>query len=302
MEGIVSGKLQKPVFVLIYGPDKVGKSTFGAEAPNPIFLGPEDGTSELDVARFPSAKSYEEIRGQVRRLINEEHNYKTAVLDSLDWAEPMIWKTVCMADKYQPDHIEKVDGGFQKGYKYAIPVWRHLINDLNELREKKKMNLIVVAHAMVKTFNDPAQPLPYDRWILKMHPEAAALWRESVDAILFANWEITVSKANKNDKKGKAYGDDKRIMYTQRRPSFDAGNRYGLPFELPLGWQHFHEARLAGRPDSMETVMAEINQYLTDPRLAAKKPNILAAITKANNNITDLVKIRNHARVIAGDE
>ncbi len=35
---VTKGRIEKPLLLLLYGPDKVGKSTFAASAPSPIFL------------------------------------------------------------------------------------------------------------------------------------------------------------------------------------------------------------------------------------------------------------------------
>jgi hypothetical protein len=48
------GPIAEPMRVLLYGVEGIGKSTFGAAAPAPIFLGAEDGTAELDVPASPS--------------------------------------------------------------------------------------------------------------------------------------------------------------------------------------------------------------------------------------------------------
>jgi hypothetical protein len=47
------------VRALIYGAEKVGKSTWSAGAPKPIFLGAESGTERLDVDRLQPS-SWEE--------------------------------------------------------------------------------------------------------------------------------------------------------------------------------------------------------------------------------------------------
>ena len=57
LANVVRGRLQRSMRVFVYGVDKIGKSTFGAGAPSPIFLGAEDGTSELDVARFAEPRT-----------------------------------------------------------------------------------------------------------------------------------------------------------------------------------------------------------------------------------------------------
>jgi len=103
------------------------------------------------------------------------------------------------------------------------------------------MNIILIAHAQIKTFADPAQPTGYDRYQLKLNEKAAAVLREAVECVLFATYETTVVK-EKGDKKGRGVGDGERVMYTERRPAFDAKNHFDLPFEMPLSWKAYAEA------------------------------------------------------------
>jgi hypothetical protein len=56
-ENIQTGRENKPPRIMIYGSEGVGKSTFGASAPKPIFIQTEDGLGEIDCAKFPLAKS-----------------------------------------------------------------------------------------------------------------------------------------------------------------------------------------------------------------------------------------------------
>lgn len=295
MKGISKGKIKRPVFIIAFGPDGVGKSTFGAEAPNPVFLGPEDGTANLDVARFDGIKKYSDITTNVKRLLDEDHDFKTLVIDSLDHIEPMLWKEIC--EQAKVDVIEEAYGGYGKGFTRANQLWVELINDLKTLRDKKNMHIIALAHSQVKTFNDPSQPLPYDRYMLKLNEKASAIWREAVDCVLFANFEVVTKTNSKSDKKAKAYGDGARIIYTERRPSFDAKNRYGLPAQIPLSWASFHEATLSGEPDSKDAVMSELQEILTQVSEDVAKRMTLA-IEKANGDVSALVKIRNHGRVL----
>ncbi|MDR0869400.1 MAG: ATP-binding protein [Planctomycetaceae bacterium] len=43
LQTIQTGKAQAPPRLLIYGTEGIGKSTFGASAPKPIFIPTEDG-------------------------------------------------------------------------------------------------------------------------------------------------------------------------------------------------------------------------------------------------------------------
>jgi hypothetical protein len=122
------------------------------------------------------------------------------------------------------------------------------------------MNVICIAHAAIRTFTDPEQNAAYDRYQLKLagqgaKTDASALWREAVDCVLFANFEVTTS-TTKGERKAKAFGDGSRKIYTERRPAFDAKNRFGLPFELPLSWEEFARACAATSPSEAEEVKA----------------------------------------------
>lgn len=59
-----------------------------------MFITTEDGLGNLDVATFPMARSFADVM-QAVALGAEDHAFKTLVIDSLDWTEPLIWDQVC---------------------------------------------------------------------------------------------------------------------------------------------------------------------------------------------------------------
>ena len=303
LKGISTGKKDRPALVLIFGGDGLGKSTFASEAPSPVFLGPEEGTANLDVARFDNIKTFSDIMLKIDELINEDHSFKTLAIDSLDHIEPLLWKEICK-EGGNVDVIEDAFGGFGRGFTRANQKWVEMQHKLSQLREKKGMNIIIIGHSQIKPFNDPKQPAPYDRHILKLNEKASALWREFVDCVLFVDNDTVVRK-EKGQQKAKAYGENKRILYTERRPAFDAKNRYGLPAEMPFelgeSWAVFFTAMKAGQPDSLDKVMLEINDLMGRAD-AETKLKMQTAVANADNDVNKLVKIRNHARVLVGEE
>jgi len=232
---ISRGKRPRHIFALIYGTDGVGKTHFASRSPNPIFIGAEKGTEQLDVARFPQTESIGELLAQVRALQNEKHDFDSVVLDSLDWVEPLIWKAVCEEGKVET--IEQYAGGYGKGYVRALDLWRTLLKELSVLNEH--MHVLLIGHAQIKSFQDPELPTAYDRYQLKINDKAAALVREAADAVLFARFETELVKTNG---KTRAYGEGNRIMYTESRPGWDAKNRFNLPFCMALEWKTFGDA------------------------------------------------------------
>lgn len=295
LKNVTKGKIALPQFILIYGGDGLGKSTFASQAPDTIFLGTEDGTSNLDVSRFPSPKDFGDVLEAVNQLITEKHDYKTLAVDSLDWLEPLVWATVCAEGNQKS--IE--DFGYGKGYVLALKKWQDFIAALKKLREVKKMNIILIAHSQVKVFNDPSQPQSYDRYQLKLNDKAAALFREAVDAVLFATFETFVKKDGAMSK-AKAFGDGRRVVFTERRPSFDAKNRMGLPFEIALSWDAFIAAQNESKPDKILILKQDITDLIAACDKPEKRKLMQAAFENAGDNQEKLTEVLNRIRVTLG--
>lgn len=253
LKNITKGRLESPLSVLVYGTEGIGKSTFATNAPSPIVLDPDGGTEQLDVARFPKPDSWEECLEALDTLVKEAHEHKTFVLDTADALEALIFAAVCRNGSKKG--IE--DFGYGKGYTAAIDLWREFLKRLDALRGRG-MHVVLLAHAHVKTFQNPAGD-DYDRYRLKLHDKSAALLKEWPAAVLFANYRTLTRE---KDGKVRASGDGSRIVYTEHRPAWDAKNRYGLPFELPLDWTEFESAARAGEPASIEALRGELAETL----------------------------------------
>src|SRR5262245_30010425 len=183
MDRVLHGRTPKPPRLLIYGTEGIGKSTFCASAPTPVFIQTEDGLDEIQCDKFPLATTFDDVIGALAELRTEQHEYETLVIDSLDWLERMIWDRVCQESGVKS--IEKADGGFAKGYTHALTFWREVVDQLNMLRAGRGMVVLLIAHAKVEKFEDP-ESSPYDRYSPRLHQHAAALVSEWCDAVLFA--------------------------------------------------------------------------------------------------------------------
>ncbi len=297
---ISTGIIKEPHFVLIYGTDGVGKTTFAAQAPKPIIVGPESGSNRINVSRAKGVHTFDDVTKAIAWLRNEKHDFKSVGIDSLDWIEPLIWNALCV--KHNVSTIEEVGGGYGKGYTEALGVWSNMIAQVRDLRANRDMNVIVIAHEQIRAVNDPLQMLPYDRHMLKLNEKAGAKWREAVEAVLYAGFEDTVFKVNKGDRKAKASDADggNRKLFTVRRAAYDAKNRLGLPPVLPLSYRAFAEAAEIGEPDSADQVKADIQDLVVALKTkdAGTGARMEAAVIAAEGDLTKLINIRNHARVL----
>jgi hypothetical protein len=251
-----TGATPLPPRILLYGPPKVGKSTFGASAPNPVFIQIEDGLDALNVNAFPMAKTYPQVTQQVQTLISEPHEFQTLVIDSLDWLEKLVWAQVIVeANDAGIKNIE--DFGYGKGYVKALDQWRNLLAGLNILRETKRMGIILIAHAAVKRFDAPDKTAGYDRYQPKLHTAAWNLVTEASDIIGFACKDVTVVEVKDGlKKKMRGIGNGDSVLKLTERPGFIAGNRYSLPDSIPLEWDAFAQAFAAARAAAQQPQVA----------------------------------------------
>ena len=241
----------KPPRILIHGVHGVGKTTFAAGAPEPVFILTEDGLGTLEVPHFPLARTFDDVMQALAALYTEEHSFGTLVMDSVDWLEPLVWARVCKDQGWSS--IE--DAGYGKGYVNALDLWRQYIEGLNALRDDKGMAIVQIAHTDIKRFDSPESE-PYDRYVIKLHTKASALLREHSDVVLFANYRVSTVKADVgfNKKVVRALGSGERLLHTAERPAFLAKNRYALPETLPMSWAALAEAMPQGiLPDHKES-------------------------------------------------
>jgi hypothetical protein len=199
---------------LCFGTEGVGKSTFGSQAPRPIFVPTEDGLGEIECDKFPLAKSLDDVLEALTELHAAEHDYETVVVDSADWLERLVWDAVC--GEYAVKSIEKADGGYARGYAHALVHWRRILELLDALRNDRSMIVLLIAHAKVERFEDP-ESSAYDRYSPRLHKLASAMICEWSDAVLFATRKIRTQTedAGFNRKKD----DRQRHRQRWRRPN-----------------------------------------------------------------------------------
>lgn len=292
LSNVISGHKVSPARVLLYGPEKIGKTTFAANAPSPIFIGNEDGFGELTSARFPSPQSWAEVRTALDVLDREEHPYKTVVVDTVDWAEPLAIAQVLGGRKSLSDF------DFGAGYQALVDEWRLVLGQLDRLRERRGMHVILLGHAQVDTFKNP-DGTDFNWYKLTLQKKSSALLKQWADAVLFANFAIVVEQDKKKDKVGKAIGVPARTLFTARRGTFDAGNRYSLPDRLPLEWAAFEFHAFAKKDPA--AIVAEITALLE------RVPDPVAEQARAYMNklpasdVTKLLALRNKLQAVADE-
>ena len=242
---ITKGKKAIPYKVVIYGPEGIGKSTMASQFPAPVYIDTEGSTARMDVERFDTPNTLDDVLADLDQLYKEDHGYKTLVIDTMDKLELMVNDKVC-----QEQNVTGIEAiGYGKGYTFASEKVNKLLGKLDALRMAKGMNIVIICHGQMRKFEQPDEMGAYDRWELKLSKKVAPMVKEWADMVLFANYKTYVIKTETGSKKAQG---GKRVMYTTHNPAWDAKNRDGLPEMLDFdfkGISHLFGAEPEKKPE-----------------------------------------------------
>lgn len=231
MASLRRSKPDKPPILMAYAVHGVGKTSLAAGMERPAFIQTEDGLGMIEADTFGVLASYGQVMDAIATLVSDEHDFRSVVVDSLDWLEPLIWAEACRLNKW--DSIETP--GYGKGYLATANLWRDILDGLTALRDERGMAVMMIAHSEVKKYEAP-ETEAYDRYQPKLHKLASGLVQERADCVFFMNYRVSLVKDNEKDKdsRKRAVGGGVRALYTTERPSHLAKNRYRMPDSIPL--------------------------------------------------------------------
>ena len=149
LEDIVIRHPKSTPRIIVLGDSGVGKTTYASKFPNPVFLDVEFGTGSLDVPTIP-VKSLTDFTNAIFLLKEQKHEYKTVIIDSIDWFEDILIKRICEENKAG----SLADFDYGKGYALLYERWKKIIGMLEELRQKGLI-VVLVSHAAPETVKHP---------------------------------------------------------------------------------------------------------------------------------------------------
>lgn len=228
---ITKGIISKPVKACVYGVEGIGKTTFASQFPEPLFFDLDKGSAQLDVSRVTDITSWPLLLSSIKEIYDNPTICKTLVIDTADAAERMCIDYIC--GKFNKKGIE--DFGYGAGYTYLTEEFARFLVQLDACIGQG-INVVVLAHAILKTVTLPEEMGTYDHWELKLSSKTtnkvAPLVKEWADLLLFANYKTILIE---DGTRKKAAG-GKRIMYTTHTNFADAKNRFSLAEELPFDY------------------------------------------------------------------
>ena len=99
---------------LVYGPPKIGKTTFANDWPKAFFIATEPGTAAMEAMEV-DVSTWTDFEGVLFALEKERPKYRTVIIDTVDNLWELLVDHVCTENGWQ----DLGDGGYGKGYKLA---------------------------------------------------------------------------------------------------------------------------------------------------------------------------------------
>ncbi len=254
---ITSGIIGGAQRVVLYGPEGIGKTSFAACLPDPVFIDTEGSTVRYNVRRLPNPESWPMLLSEVEWCIRNPEALRTLAIDTADWAERLCIQNILAANKVRS--IE--DFGYGKGYVMVQEEFGRLLNLLTDLT-RKGVHVILTAHAYMRKFEQPDEFGAYDRWELKLSKKVAPMVKEWSDMLLFANYETYVVRDDKTNT-AKAQG-GRRVMFTTHNPCWDAKNRESFPDKMDFDYYQIARCFETVEADQTRTDTLEGDAALTE--------------------------------------
>lgn len=156
--------------ILMYGEEKIGKTTFAAQFPEAIFLMCEPGSKALEVYQRP-INSWADMKAYLK-LLSKDTKFKTIVIDTVDIAYLLCERATCVA--LGVEDIQDAD--FGKGWRKVAAEFSTWMNYAAKLGK----GVIFISHAKEKSIKNRAGD-EHHRTVPTMDRRASDIMEAMVD-------------------------------------------------------------------------------------------------------------------------
>jgi len=192
--------------VMIYGPSGMGKTTLAAMAPDPVFIGVDDGGGLIPnpktgepVLHVPGIETFADVRAALQSNVFDDH--ASIVLDTVTmlqyWVLPYMFQTIKHDKTGTPTSIE--DYGYGKGYRHLFDTMHLILTDCERLLHKGKNIILIAQGAKLVEKNEAGEDYMKDGPNLH-HSDKISVRRDYVewcDHIVRVTWEGASVKGKK---------------------------------------------------------------------------------------------------------
>ena len=226
----------KPMIATVFGEAGLGKTSLAAAFPKPIFIRAEDGVNSIPAKSrpqaFPVLQDVPTLWEQLNGLINEQHDFKTLVIDSISKLESMFIEHVVSSDPKKPATIRQAVGGYGAGLDAVGAMHRRVRKAAGILRDKKGMHVVFIGHAETDTVSPPDGE-SYSKYSLRMNQnKSTPPYTDDVDLVGFVRLQMFMRGSD--DERKLAVTDGSRALVCHATASNISKNRLGITEEIPF--------------------------------------------------------------------
>jgi hypothetical protein len=222
--------------IIIYGNSGMGKTTLASMAPNPVFIGTDDGgrlirnpITEEPVQHVPEVGSFGDVKAVLQSDLFDP--FESVVIDTATnlqhWALPYMFATI----KHEKGHtVSSIEGyGFGKGYRHFFDLMHSIPVDLDRLVRRGKNVIILCQSSPVSITNTSGENY------LKDGPDLYHSDKCSVrnDWIAWADYVFRITWENAMVDERKITPVSGRMINTRPDASFEAKARGTLLKDYP---------------------------------------------------------------------
>ena len=241
---LTTNTIINPPKIVIFGKQGHGKSRFTASFPKALFLKAEDRLAHLGVLSGDLIRSYEDLITQLDWVLNNEHDFKSVILDTADAVEKYVHeKIIKEAGATSITDAKKL--AFYVGFVKAAEIWETVIlRKLTEINENRKMIVCINSQMLVNRVSHP-QFGDYETFSIGVDKRAATKIKAWADIVGFLDMKSNIKNISDDNETVRFGESNKRILRLRPQPFWDTKESYNLPdsIDLPneksgefLGW------------------------------------------------------------------